>query len=148
MTPLTWKYKLALIITAARQALGAFAGALSWEQSCPLTLLHFSWFKGFSPRPSLGDSPAWGICSRSRILLLPLSLPGTSGVTEDDASDAAVATVPARQSTGVWGEARALKYHLPPPGFYSQSSETLLIFFVFSQSIFKMGVKDTPGRDV
>lgn len=51
--PLTWKYKLALIITAARHALGAFAGALSWEQSCPLTLLHFSWFKGFSPRPSL-----------------------------------------------------------------------------------------------
>ena len=51
--PLTWKYKLPLIITVARHALGALTGAPSREQSCPLTPLHFSWFKGFSPHPSL-----------------------------------------------------------------------------------------------
>lgn len=47
--PLTWRYKLPLIIPAARQALGALSG----EQLCPLTPLHFSCFKGFSPHPSL-----------------------------------------------------------------------------------------------
>lgn len=35
--PGTWKYKLALIIAAARYALGAGAGALSPGQPCPLT---------------------------------------------------------------------------------------------------------------
>lgn len=146
--PLTWKYKLPLIITVARHALGALTGAPSWEQSCPLTPLHFSWFKGFSPCPSqrfpclgylqplpgpsrsLQASPAYLGLPRMVPVMLPSAQP-----------------LPGR-AQGRGGEARPLKYHLPPSWVYSQSSDTLLIFFVFSQSIFKMGVKDTLRRHV
>lgn len=71
--PLTWRYKLPLIIPAARQALGA----PSWEQLCPLTSLHFSCFKGFSPRPSL----KFPCLVDPRSFLFPPSHSGTSGAS-------------------------------------------------------------------
>lgn len=70
--PLTWRYKLPLIIPAARQALGA----LSEEQLCPLTPLHFSCFKGFFPHPSL----KFPSLVDPRSFLFPPSHAGTSGV--------------------------------------------------------------------
>lgn len=71
--PLTWRYKLPLIIPAARQALGA----PSWEQLCPLTPLHFSCFKGFSPHPSL----KFPCLVDPGSFLFPPSHPGTSGAS-------------------------------------------------------------------
>lgn len=71
--PLTWRYKLPLIIPAARQALGALSG----EQLCPLTPLHFSCFKGFFPHPSL----KFPCLVDPRFFLFPPSHVGTSGVS-------------------------------------------------------------------
>lgn len=71
--PLTWRYKLPLIIPAARQALGAPSG----EQLCPLTSLHFSCFKGFSPHPNL----KFPCLVDPRSFLFPPNRPGTSGVS-------------------------------------------------------------------
>lgn len=120
--PLTWRYKLPLIIPAARQALGAPSG----EQLCPLTSLHFSCFKGFSPHPNL----KFPCLVDPRSFLFPPSRPGTSGSPWPEH----------------WEEGENIKFHHPPPAFYSQCSGTLLIFIFSSQSIFNMELKHTPRR--
>lgn len=118
--PLTWRYKLPLIIPAARQALGALSG----EPLCPLTPLHFSCFKGFSPHPSL-NSPARWIPGPSKP---PWHIWGLHG-----------------QNTGRGG-ARSWNSIIPLLVFIPSAQERLLIFIFSSQSIFNMELKHTPRR--